>query len=133
MTWSGATLFVLAVAAITAAVPIYFSMRSLQRSHFRVLALRQSEDKKALRESEVRYRTLFDSISGNAATQEIVTAHGTEAHQFTLLSEPVLPKQMLAHVEALLAHLPLELSKNQQGESSDTTDSCQTGSNPDTQ
>lgn len=53
-------------------------------------------------------------ISGNAATQDIVTAHGEDAHNFELLAKPILPKQMLAHVEALLAGIPLEQSESTQ-------------------
>jgi DNA-binding NtrC family response regulator len=41
-------------------------------------------------------------ISGNAATQQIVTDHLGHG-RFQLLAKPVLPKQMLAHVEWLLA------------------------------
>jgi two-component system, cell cycle sensor histidine kinase and response regulator CckA len=41
-------------------------------------------------------------ISGNAATQEMITAD-PESYRFELLAKPILPKQMLAHVEWLLA------------------------------
>lgn len=42
-------------------------------------------------------------ISGNAATHEIVTEANAEQYHFELLSKPVLPVQMLALVECLLA------------------------------
>jgi DNA-binding NtrC family response regulator len=72
-------------------------------------------------------------ISGNAATQQILTAHGNEAQQFALLSKPILPKQMLAHVEALLGHRPLKQVKSEEGKSSGNADSWQIGRKQDSQ
>jgi CheY-like chemotaxis protein len=42
-------------------------------------------------------------LSGNAATQEIIAAPGAEQHHFELWAKPVLPRQMLAHIESLFA------------------------------
>jgi DNA-binding NtrC family response regulator len=38
-------------------------------------------------------------MSGNAATRDIVTDAESKGHRFDLLAKPVLPKDMLAHIE----------------------------------
>lgn len=45
-------------------------------------------------------------FSGNAATQAIVAAPGAEQHHFELWAKPVLPRQLLAYIETLLAESP---------------------------
>jgi CheY-like chemotaxis protein len=45
-------------------------------------------------------------FSGNAATQEIIAAPGAEQHYFELWAKPVLPRELLAHIESLFATSP---------------------------
>lgn len=49
-------------------------------------------------------------ISGNAATQQIVTDAESKGYHFELLAKPVLPKDMLAHVEWTLTRAELKRS-----------------------
>lgn len=93
---SDATLFVLAVAVVTAGVAIYLGVRSLRRSReaLRVLTLRQSVDEKALRESEGRYRMLFDSIDEGFCIVEVIFDSNNKALDYRFLeTNPSFAKQ----------------------------------------